>query len=220
MRTLKFRAWDEGSKIMHYDFQFFTSGEEDNDWICFSSDKEKRITNNPIGIVFNNPYFRQQLNIMQFTGLLDKNGKEIYEGDIYHQGDRNITYTVVWHDTGLIGKQNGSSSYADIEYWLSNTEVIGNIYENPELVKKFKEDTKGGHKMTEEQTKEFRKDLIKLMDKYNIKNAALCGEQEEMFIAHFIGKTVTVLQALGDCSQYWQAVAVCERNHKSKLRLL
>ena len=44
MREIKFRAWDERKKVMHFDFQFFTSGEEGNDWICFSSDKEPRDT--------------------------------------------------------------------------------------------------------------------------------------------------------------------------------
>ena len=67
--------------------------------------------------------------LSQYTGLHDKNGKEIYEGDIYHMGDKKITYTVVWHDSGLIGKQNGSSSYAGLEHWMYKIEVIGNIYE-------------------------------------------------------------------------------------------
>ena len=69
-----------------------------------------------------------------FTGLLDKNGKEIYEGDIYHMGDNTITYTVVWNDSGFIGKQNGSSSYAGLEYWMDRIEIIGNVYENKNLI--------------------------------------------------------------------------------------
>jgi uncharacterized phage protein (TIGR01671 family) len=74
-------------------------------------------------------------SVGQFTGLLDKAGKEIYEGDIYHQGDENILYVVEWHDSGLIGKQNKSTSYAGISYWRNEIEVIGNIYQTPELLK-------------------------------------------------------------------------------------
>ena len=68
----------------------------------------------------------------QYTGLKDKNGKEIYEGDIYQQGDSNIKYLVVWHDTGFIGKQVKSSSYAGLECWKDKIEIIGNIYESKE----------------------------------------------------------------------------------------
>jgi hypothetical protein len=72
---------------------------------------------------------------LMYTGLKDINGKEIYEGDIYIQGDKNIKYVVVWEDTGLIGKQIGSSSYAGLEYFRKQIKVIGNIYNNPELLK-------------------------------------------------------------------------------------
>lgn len=71
----------------------------------------------------------------QFTGLHDKNGREIYEGDIITHGSKTITYTVVWNDTGLRAKQNNSSSYAGLTYWQGCTEVLGNIHDNPELIK-------------------------------------------------------------------------------------
>lgn len=73
---------------------------------------------------------------LQFTGQKDKNGVEIYEGDIYHHGDPRITYTVVWVDSGLMGKQNSSTSYAGLKSWCDQIEVIGNIYENPELLER------------------------------------------------------------------------------------
>jgi hypothetical protein len=93
--------------------------------------------------VFIAPTFGDKLSISKvnelsclFTGIYDKKGNPIYEGDIYHQGDKNIKYVVVWHDSGLIGKQCGSSSYAGLEYWKDKIEVIGNIYENADLIKK------------------------------------------------------------------------------------
>lgn len=69
-------------------------------------------------------------SVGQFTGLEDKNGKDIYEGDEFHLGDPKITYTVVWHDTGLMGKQNGSSSFVGLNHWKDRIEIVGNIYES------------------------------------------------------------------------------------------
>lgn len=71
---------------------------------------------------------------IKYIGLKDKNGKEIRERDIYHHGDINILYVVVFLDSSYVGKQLGSSSYAGIEYWLDRIEVIGNVEETPELI--------------------------------------------------------------------------------------
>lgn len=81
--------------------------------------------------------------IMQFTGLHDKNGKEIYEGDIYHKngGKGEIVFY-----NGCFCVKGGSSfsplnfgceeDYADIivDDFVDTIEVIGNIHENPELL--------------------------------------------------------------------------------------
>jgi uncharacterized phage protein (TIGR01671 family) len=132
MRTIKFRAWDEQNKIMHNDFQFIKSGDEGNDWIVFTSDKQTlQDSIHP----FENPYFGQQLKIMEYTGLKDKNGKEIYEGDILETSDDSICY-VVFEDTGFAVKSHGSEAI-DWEFsnFYSECEIIGNIHQNPELLK-------------------------------------------------------------------------------------
>ena len=75
--------------------------------------------------------------LMQSTGLIDKNGKEIFEGDIVKMAkdvySEPTYYEVVRHRGGayrLESKQHGC------ELWLrhTNCEVVGNIYENPELL--------------------------------------------------------------------------------------
>lgn len=73
-------------------------------------------------------------SVGEYAGLKDKNDVEIYEGDIYHMGDTKITYTVIWQDTGLKGKQNGSTSYAGLLSWQERIEIIGNIYENRDFI--------------------------------------------------------------------------------------
>ena len=136
MREIKFRAWDEGNKVMHFDFQFVKTGDEGNDWILFTSDKQPKF---PINEWSSNPYFSQQLKIMQFTGLLDKSGKEIYERDIV----KGYGYEV------RNGKQIRPERIFAINDFIKDAyrllcitegtgetiEVIGNIYENPELLK-------------------------------------------------------------------------------------
>jgi len=70
--------------------------------------------------------------IGQFTGLCDKNGKEIYEGDIANIS-RLKNQLVIYKDCKF-GTQNGSSFYC-LGNWDRKFEVIGNIHENPELLK-------------------------------------------------------------------------------------
>ena len=70
--------------------------------------------------------------LMQCTGLKDKNGKEIYEGDIVKQG--NWVGEIKWtRDFWGLGEGN----YDDEGLYTrnQNLEIIGNIYENPELLK-------------------------------------------------------------------------------------
>ena len=133
-REIKFRAWDEGNKVMHYDFQFIKSGEGGNDWIVFVSDKQK-LNDKPRPL--ENPYFANQFKIMQFIGLLDVNNKEIYEGDIVRLSDRGRG-EVKFHSGCYYHTAQLGSGVMGATYWY---EVIGNIYESPELLKE-REDEK------------------------------------------------------------------------------
>ena len=129
-RPIKFRALDERNEVMHFDFQYISNGEEESDWIVFKSDKN---TFDPITL---NPYLRRQLKIMQFTGLLDKNGKEIYEGDILQARDKwadpKVLLTVVFQAGAYWS--NGEKHAMPLWDIHPYAEVLGNIYENPELL--------------------------------------------------------------------------------------
>ena len=66
----------------------------------------------------------------QFTGMTDKKGKKLFEGDVYSMGEKNILYVVIFDKSQFIGKQVGNRSLAGLEYWKSDIEIVGNIHDN------------------------------------------------------------------------------------------
>jgi uncharacterized phage protein (TIGR01671 family) len=90
------------------------------------------------------------VELMQYTGLKDKNGKEIYEGDVipYHFNKKTVSTVKYgeYHNPfdsdnhgGHVGfylewNEENSLLRVDLGYWIKVSEVIGNIYENPELL--------------------------------------------------------------------------------------
>lgn len=91
---------------------------------------------------FKQPFLGGTQHRVQFTGLLDKNGKDIYEGDLLQWGDNVLE--VRWGRVGwdLFGKifsffssQNGGTcGEHNTEGYTHESEVIGNIYENENLL--------------------------------------------------------------------------------------
>jgi hypothetical protein len=76
----------------------------------------------------------EDIELMQYTGIKNKNGLEIYEGDIIIcKYGPEIMMEVKWIDEGFrtLGKYNGDNY---VGYVKNSAEVIGNIYENPELL--------------------------------------------------------------------------------------
>ena len=119
-RELKFRIWNKDVKEMFKSFDLYNELAENSDIDSID-----------------------MIEIMQFTGLKDRNGKEIYEGDIfdciYKRDGCNHKLMIVWGRSdasfrirycGECDQPNVRQSVTDIQ----RGKVIGNIYENPELL--------------------------------------------------------------------------------------
>ena len=124
MREIKFRAWlKEDKKMVNVETMDFT-------------DKSMQYLEKSEII---NAYLLRRVifddvELMQFTGVKDKNGKEIYEGDItICKYGPQIAMEVKWVDEGFrtLGKYDGDNYVGFVK---NNEEVIGNIYENKNLL--------------------------------------------------------------------------------------
>jgi uncharacterized phage protein (TIGR01671 family) len=120
MRDFKFRAWVETEEFTGH----FYEGDK-NDVVSFMLYQGGWSV---IDCNFN-PLRDNEFIIEQYTGLKDKNGKEIYEGDIYTQGDPKIKYVVTFRKGAFVGKQLNNKSTAGLAYWIERIEVVGNIHE-------------------------------------------------------------------------------------------
>lgn len=148
MREIKFRAWHEANKK----FEYVTIKDIwKNGWQCCEgtrqlgeTDEINQIKTKQHGIFttqecldgFANKSFIPMAEWKQYTGLKDKNGKEIYEGDVvvdWNTGMKNeySAPVVVWLNDYKLMNHLQPDQFCILE-------IIGNIYENPELLKEEK----------------------------------------------------------------------------------
>ena len=115
-RVIKFRGWNKQSHMMVDDI---------------------KVMNGRGGTVALSEFFDPDMIVLplQFTGLTDKNGVEIYEGDIFRDENDGV-WPVEWSEiyAAFVVGAGGDALFGN---WKDgdNLEVIGNIMENPELVK-------------------------------------------------------------------------------------
>lgn len=115
MREIKFRAWNDCANLM-----------EDIYSLTWFGEHGVKSANHP------------DYTIMQYTGIKDMHGKEVYEGDIVQNFDDDM-YTIQWtntHNSAYFAAYalNDQTLETEMEFFCGEIEVIGNIYENPELL--------------------------------------------------------------------------------------
>ena len=141
MREIKFRVYLDKmyyqNKYNEYDtnligidflnkivtFAGYTDGEEEDSFERYSFDE-------------NNILYKKDLKIMQYTGLKDKNNKEIYEGDIVIH--HNKMHKIIFNAEEARFVLRDDEFELEIPFTNNNNkrmEVVGNIYENSELIK-------------------------------------------------------------------------------------
>jgi len=134
MREIKFRAWDKEKEEFVRNFAVFKDGAFDE----YISEFER-------GIAPDGKYI-----LMQYTGLKDKNSKEIYEGDVVKihvkgtYSDDDSIDGQKWYDDDFIGdvyfdEKSSGFVFRSVEWFsyiaphCNKAEIIGNIWDNPEL---------------------------------------------------------------------------------------
>ena len=129
-REIKFRVWDHNTDTMMIpdNFEFYDGK---IGWIDASREA---------GPGSGNDGYPDQFEIMQYTNLKDNNGREIYEGDVVRTGKDNIgdpepmIGQVIMQEGSWLIENEKKQEAIDLFSEITSREVIGNIFENPELL--------------------------------------------------------------------------------------
>jgi len=133
MREIKFRTWEnlDDIKIRVWDIK----NKRMKEVMCFYSTEQVEYRDN-LSIISLNKRQGDRFVLMRYTGFKDKNKKEIYEGDIVRCNDCSCA-VVVWRKDGFaLDFLDNAKELPSLWYNAENNEkieVVGNIYENPEL---------------------------------------------------------------------------------------
>ncbi|NTW72885.1 MAG: DNA-packaging protein [Eubacteriaceae bacterium] len=111
-REIKFRAWDKANKCMLCIFDSTTQ----TDWILQN--------------------WNETYELMQYTGLKDKNGKDIYEGDVLQLGEcTGVRRIIIWSKYSYATTNiKGEHVSIPLPHDWHKMHIIGNIHDNPELL--------------------------------------------------------------------------------------
>ena len=144
MKQIKFRAWDkEEKKMLLPEGQKIALVPMMDSWgITKLNGPKGRFDDDGLSWT-DEDLIEGRYEPMQFTGLTDKNGKDIYEGDIaiYHN---KYKFKVIWKDGGFGYYTNFESSGVGVKFvslsslhdlWCTNVKIMGNIYGNKGLLK-------------------------------------------------------------------------------------
>jgi uncharacterized phage protein (TIGR01671 family) len=130
-REIKFRAWNKKEKVFgFFNLENYAIGADgccDSVRAFINTWRWQKGASGEMGNYFSFEIDQSEIsyyNYQQFTGLKDKNGKEIYEGDLIK--DKNDSIIEIKHDYYLL---------YNLERHQGIFEIVGNIYENPELLK-------------------------------------------------------------------------------------
>ena len=139
MKGIKFRVWDNRNKVMlteenynELDYEELSGKWKKDDYMGYPYEADEWYPMSSIQLFFELPE-HDDLKVMRYSEFVDKNDKEIYEGDVLEI--KNTYYLVMYNYSAFILKKlNGSDQDIMYQYPIDKMSIVGNSYENPDLI--------------------------------------------------------------------------------------